>query len=114
MILVGDRGMLTQTRIDTLKEHPELGWIRHRTEDHVRAHVLVCLLAYYVQWHLKRAWAPLLFEDEQLPADRATRDPVASCKRLMATSQVLAATPSSDRGPRPLRRIDLSACSRTV
>ena len=65
--------------------------IRHRTEDHVRAHVLVCLLAYYVQWHLKRAWAPLLFEDEQLPADRATRDPVApaepsaSAKRKKAT-----------------------------
>jgi transposase len=65
--------------------------IRHRTEDHVRAHVLVCLLAYYVQWHLKQAWAPLLFEDEQLPADRATRDPVApaqpsaSAKRKKAT-----------------------------
>jgi transposase len=65
--------------------------IRHRTEDHVRAHIFVCLLAYYVQWHLKRAWAPLLFEDEQLPADRATRDPVApagpsaSAKRKKAT-----------------------------
>ena len=51
--------------------------IHHRTEDHVRAHVFICLLAYYVQWHLKQAWAPLLFEDEQLPLDRATRDPVA-------------------------------------
>lgn len=54
--------------------------IHHRTEDHVRAHILVCLLAYYVQWHLKRAWAPLLYEDEQLAADRATRDPVAPAK----------------------------------
>jgi transposase len=51
--------------------------IRHRTEDHVRAHIFVCLLAYYVQWHMKRAWAPLLFEDEELPADRTVRDPVA-------------------------------------
>jgi transposase len=65
--------------------------IHHRTKDHVRAHVLVCLLAYYVQWHLKQAWAPLLFEDEQLPVDRATRDPVspaepsASAKRKKAT-----------------------------
>jgi len=54
--------------------------IRHRTEDHVRAHLFVCLLAYYVQWHIKRAWAPLLFEDEELPADRTVRDPVAPAK----------------------------------
>jgi hypothetical protein len=51
--------------------------IYHRTEDHVRAHILLCLLAYYVEWHLRRAWAPLLFEDETLPRDRQTRDPVA-------------------------------------
>jgi transposase len=65
--------------------------ICHRTEDHVRAHIFVCLLAYYVQRHLKQAWAPLLFEDEQLPVDRATRDPVlpaepsASAKRKRVT-----------------------------
>jgi transposase len=50
--------------------------IYHRTEDHVRAHIFLCLLAYYVEWHLRRAWAPLLFEDETLPSDRLTRDPV--------------------------------------
>jgi len=54
--------------------------IYHRTEEHVRAHIFVCLLAYYVQWHLKRAWAPLLFEDEELPRDRGVRDPVASAE----------------------------------
>lgn len=51
--------------------------IYHRTEDHVRAHIFLCLLAYYVEWHLRRAWAPLLFEDEALPRDCMTRDPVA-------------------------------------
>lgn len=51
--------------------------IYHRVPHRVRAHMLICLLAYYVQWHLKRAWAPLLFEDEDLPADRRLRDPVA-------------------------------------
>jgi len=51
--------------------------IYHRTEDHVRAHIFLCLLAYYVEWHLRRAWAPLLFEDETLPQDRHTRPPVA-------------------------------------
>jgi len=54
--------------------------IYHRSEDHVRAHIFVCLLAYYVQWHLKRAWAPLLFEDEDLPAARARRDPVLAAE----------------------------------
>lgn len=54
--------------------------IHHHLDDRVRAHVFVCLLAYYVQWHLKRAWRPLLFADEDLAAQRAERDPVASAK----------------------------------
>src|SRR6266566_3353494 len=37
--------------------------IRHRTEDRVPAHIFLCVLAYYVEWHLRQAWAPLLFED---------------------------------------------------
>src|SRR4051812_47681786 len=52
--------------------------ICHRLEPRVRAHVLICVLAYYVEWHLRRAWRPLLFEDEELDHDRATRDPVAA------------------------------------
>ena len=51
--------------------------IHHRTEDHVRAHILLCLLAYYVEWHMRAALAPLLFDDEQLEENRAKRDPVA-------------------------------------
>ncbi len=51
--------------------------IHHRTADRVRAHILLCLLAYYVEWHLRRAWEPLLFEDEELTVDRCHRDPVA-------------------------------------
>jgi transposase len=50
--------------------------IRHRTEDRVPAHIFLCLLAYYVEWHLRRVWAPLLFEDEQLPQERRERDPI--------------------------------------
>ena len=52
--------------------------IHHRLEQRVKAHIFVCLLAYYVQWHLKRAWSPLLFADEDLQQHRAERDPVAS------------------------------------
>jgi hypothetical protein len=51
--------------------------IHHRTDAHVRAHIFLCLLAYYVEWHLRQAWAPLLFADEALETDRQTRDPVA-------------------------------------
>ncbi len=51
--------------------------IRHRSEDRVPAHIFLCLLAYYVEWHMRRAWAPLLFEDEELPEQRKRRDPIA-------------------------------------
>jgi len=51
--------------------------IHHRTENHVRAHIFLCMLAYYVQWHMRRALAPLLFDDEELRQDRERRDPVA-------------------------------------
>ena len=51
--------------------------IHHRTEDHVRAHFFLCMLAYYVEWHMRRALAPILFHDEQLPQSRQQRDPVA-------------------------------------
>jgi transposase len=50
--------------------------IRHRTEERVPAHVFLCLLAYYVEWHLRRAWAPLLFEDEERWEERPRRDPI--------------------------------------
>src|SRR5271166_3508751 len=51
--------------------------IYHRVADRVRAHILLCLLAYYVEWHLRQVWEPLLFEDEELTEDRRRRDPVA-------------------------------------
>lgn len=54
--------------------------IRHRTEERVPAHIFVCLLAYYVEWHLRRAWAPLLFEDEQRGEERKRRDPILPAK----------------------------------
>jgi len=50
--------------------------IRHWSEDHVRAHVFICMLAYYVYWHMKTALAPLLFSDQTLSEDRKTRDPI--------------------------------------
>jgi Transposase DDE domain len=54
--------------------------IHHRLEPRVRAHLLICMLAYYVEWHLRQVWKPLLFEDEELEQDRDRRDPVAAAQ----------------------------------
>ncbi len=61
--------------------------IHHRTADRVRAHILLCLLAYYVEWHLRQVWEPLLFEDEELAVDRQRRDPVAPAQASESARQ---------------------------
>jgi transposase len=67
--------------------------IRHRTKDRVPAHFFLCMLAYYVEWHMRRALAPILFEDEELPEDRKRRNPIlpakpsGTVKRKKATHQ---------------------------
>lgn len=58
--------------------------IWHREPDRVRAHILLCLLAYYVEWHLRRALAPLLFDDEELPERRHSRPPVGPAQPSQA------------------------------
>lgn len=50
-------------KVDDLDLRP----IYHRLEDRVRAHVLICMLACYLVWHLRKAWAPLTFTDEHPP-----------------------------------------------
>jgi hypothetical protein len=50
----------------------------HRLEERVKAHVLICMLACYLTWHLRRAWAPLTFTDEDPPAPG---NPVAPARR---------------------------------
>jgi transposase len=50
--------------------------IFHRLDPRVRAHIFLCLLAYYVEWHMRKAWAPLL-DDEELDPRRRRRDPIA-------------------------------------
>jgi hypothetical protein len=58
--------------------------IHHHLEDRVRAHVLICMLGYYLTWHLKAAWKPLLFTDEDRPS---SPDPVAKAVRSPAAQQ---------------------------
>ena len=57
--------------------------IHHRLDDRVRAHIFLCLLAYYVEWHLREAWRELMYADPDQAA-KATRDPVAPAKRSKA------------------------------
>ena len=69
----------------------EIRPINHRREERVRAHVFLCMLAYYLEWHLRRAWAELTFEDEEapLPADpvaKAERSPEAKRKARQKTT----------------------------
>jgi len=54
--------------------------IYHHLEERVRAHIFLCMLAYYVEWHMLEAWRELLFSDEDQEAKRE-RDPVAPAKR---------------------------------
>ncbi|MGH2705065.1 MAG: IS1634 family transposase [Actinomycetota bacterium] len=56
----------------------DIGPIRHRREERVRGHALICMLAEYVVWHLRKAWAPLTFTDEDPPIKQ---DPVAPARR---------------------------------
>ena len=61
--------------------------IHHRLSDRVRVHILLCMLAYYVEWHLRKAWAALLFHDHELDNNRALRDPVASAETSPAAKR---------------------------
>jgi transposase len=59
--------------------------IHHHLAERVRAHVFLCMLAYYLTWHLRHAWTPLLFKDEHPPVQpdpvaKATRSPAAQHK----------------------------------
>jgi len=58
----------------------KVGPIHHRLADLVRAHIFLCMLAYYVEWHLRETWRELLLADEDQAA-KQIRDPVARATR---------------------------------
>ena len=72
--------------------------IHHRLEDRVRAHIFLCMLAYYVEWHMREAWRPLLFADEDLAA-KAERDPVAPASRSPAAERKASGHTLEDGSP---------------
>jgi transposase len=57
--------------------------IHHHLEGRVRAHIFLCMLAYYVEWHMREAWRELMFADEDLERKKH-RDPVAAAERSEA------------------------------
>ena len=62
--------------------------IHHRRPHRVRSHVFLCMLAYYVEWHMRQALKPLLFDDhDKAAADAARRSVVAKAKRSQAADR---------------------------
>jgi len=80
--------------------------IHHHLETRVRTHVLICMLAYYLTWHLKAAWKPLLFTDEQRPT---SDDPVAKAVRSPDAEQKARTKRTTDGQPAHSYRTLLSA-----
>ena len=72
--------------------------IHHRTADRVRAHVFLCLLAYYVEWHMRRAWAPMLFDDDDPAAGEAERRSVVAPAQRSPRARAKALTKRTDAG----------------
>lgn len=70
--------------------------IHHYSDDRVRAHILLCMLAYYVRWHLEQAWAPLLFKDEAPPLPD---DPVPPARRSASALRKASTQQLSDGSP---------------
>ena len=72
--------------------------IHHHLEGRVRAHIFLCMLAYYVEWHMRQAWAELMFADEDQAA-KLTRDPVAPAKRSQAAMKKVQSRTLDDGTP---------------
>jgi transposase len=72
--------------------------IHHHLEKRVRAHIFLCVLAYYVEWHMREAWRSVLFADEDQAA-KSHRDPVAPAKRSAAAERKAATHTLEDGTP---------------
>ena len=72
--------------------------IHHRKADRVRAHVLLCMLAYYVEWHMRRALAPILFDEDDPPAAEALRASVVAPAQRSPRARAKAATQRTPDG----------------
>ncbi len=70
----------------------------HRTEPRVRAHVFLCMLAYYIEWHMRQRLKPMLFDDEDAEGAEARRPSVVAPAEVSASARVKAATKRTPGG----------------
>jgi hypothetical protein len=72
--------------------------IHHYKAERVRAHVLLCMLSYYVEWHMRRALAPILFDDDDQPGAAARRTSIVAPARRSEKAEAKAVTKETDDG----------------
>jgi transposase len=72
--------------------------IHHRLPDRVRAHILLCVLAYYVEWHMRQLLAPILFDDHDKPQAQAARASIVAPALRSNAARRKAATRKTDEG----------------
>jgi transposase len=72
--------------------------IHHRLPDRVRAHILLCMLAYYVEWHMRQCLAPILFDDDDKPQAQATRQSIVAPAQRSASAKFKALTKHTSAG----------------
>ena len=94
----------------TIKGPLEVRPIHHHLEDRVRAHLLICMLAHYLVWHLRTAWTELLYQD---PYPASNVDPVAKATRSSAAKRKAHTHRTPDRQPcQTLKSVGLRLSSR--
>ena len=94
--------VLHDLKIVDLKLRP----VFHRTEPRVRAHVLLCMLAYHVEWHMRRRLRPMLFDDEHPEVAEGER------RSVMAPAKVSAGARARRWPSRPPTATPFTACTR--
>jgi transposase len=72
--------------------------IHHRLPDRVRAHILLCMLAYYVEWHMRQLLAPILFDDDDKAQAQAARASIVAPAQRSASAQLKALTKQTGDG----------------
>jgi len=72
--------------------------IHHRLPDRVRAHILLCMLAYYVEWHMRQSLAPLLFDDDDKGQAQAARASIVAPAQRSKAAQLKALTKRTSEG----------------
>ena len=72
--------------------------IHHRRSDRVRAHVFLCMLAYYVEWHMRQVLTPILFDDHDKAAAEAARTSIVAKASRSAAADRKALTKRTDDG----------------